>query len=94
MESGSGRLARRTSPLDNATNVADAQVPTPATSVLRRRTPQAHLAEPLRQTAGNDAVAAPGRSAQAAREAAEALSRYQANRATARVVADQRDGHP
>jgi signal transduction histidine kinase len=94
VESGSGRLARRTSLLDNATNVADAQVPTPATSVLRRRTPQAHLAEPLRQTAGNDAVAAPGRSAQAAREAAEALSRYQANRATARVVADQHDGRP
>ena len=66
----------------------------PATPGLRRRIPQAHLVEQLCQADGNSAVAAPVRSAEAAREAAEALSRYQANRATARSIARQGEGRP
>jgi signal transduction histidine kinase len=93
-ESDGSRFARRAAPRDNTAPDADAHVPAPATPALRRRTPQAHLVEQLRQTAGDELVAAPGRSAQAAREAAEALSRYQANRTAARTAADQQVGGP
>jgi hypothetical protein len=50
--------------------------------------PQTHLVEQLRLDSGPDAPSAQNGGAQTVREAADALTRYQAARATA-----SRDGH-
>jgi hypothetical protein len=55
---------------------------------LRRRVPQTHLVEQLRLDSGPDAPSTQNGGPQAVREAADALTRYQAARATA-----SRDSH-
>jgi hypothetical protein len=52
-------------------------------SGLRRRVPQTHLVEQLRTTAGSAEAEATGHDSRAVRDAANALTRYQAARTTA-----------
>ncbi|HEX3258685.1 MAG TPA: ATP-binding protein [Pseudonocardia sp.] len=64
------------------TDVAPAPPPAPEKPVLRRRVPQTHLVEQLR-VPEPDAADGTDRAALAARDAASALTRYQAARASA-----------
>ncbi|SDG57051.1 Signal transduction histidine kinase [Pseudonocardia oroxyli] len=67
--------------------------PSTGASGLRRRVPQASLAPELKAAAASAPAPSPARSASPNAVAASALSRYQASRQAAQVVADQQDHH-
>jgi hypothetical protein len=80
---------RRTAPQPRtAASSGTAGPPSARGTGLRRRVPQTHLVEQLRLDSGPDAASAPNGGPHTVREAADALTRYQAARATA-----SRDGH-
>jgi signal transduction histidine kinase len=65
------------------TTAAEPAAPERAAPALRRRVPQTHLVEQLRVDSDIDGPSPVDREAQAARDAADALTRYQAARSTA-----------